>query len=344
MGEVRPTFMASVPRVFEKAYNKVVTDGSANPGLAGKLFRMTMREFEQYAVAKDKGQDYSSLSLTIGKKVVLPKVKGKLDARFGGRLRFFISGGAPLSRKIARFFDLAGVQILEGFGLTETCAATTVNRPDRNKIGTVGPTIPGTQVKIAQDGEILIKGPGVMRGYFNNEAATKEVLTADGWFATGDIGELDGDGYLRITDRKKDLIITAGGKNVAPQNIENALKAYPIVSQAVVFGDKRKYLTALVTIADEAARKLAQEKGVAFKDYADLTQKPEIRAAVQAAFDSINANLPSYETIKKFEVLPNDFAQDTGELTPTLKVKRKFCNQKYAAVFEKMYGPDTGAD
>lgn len=337
MGEVKPTMMASVPRVFEKAFNKVATDGAASPGLKGALFRMTMAEFEKYAQLRDEGRQYESLKFALGRKLVLSKVRDRLNERFGGRLRFFISGGAPLSRKIAYFFDLTGVTILEGFGLTETCAATCVNRLQKNKIGTVGPPIPGMEVKLAPDGELLIRGRGVMQGYYNNPEATKEVLLDDGWFATGDIAEIDSDGYVRITDRKKDIIVTAGGKNVAPQNLENALKSNAIVSQVVVHGDKRKYLTAVFTVAEDRAKQVAAEQNISYTDYADLTRKPEIRALFQTAVDELNKTLPSYETIKKFEILPNDFSQETGEMTPTLKVKRKFVNQKYKAVFDGMY-------
>lgn len=340
MGEVKPTFMASVPRVFEKAFNKVATDGAAAPGLAGTLFRMTMSEFEKYAQAREEGRQYESLKFAIGRKLVLSKVKDKLNARFGGNLRFFISGGAPLSRKIAYFFDLTGVVILEGYGLTETTAATCVNRPHKNKIGTVGAAVPGMELKIAEDGEVLIRGRGVMVGYYNKPEASKEVLLDDGWFASGDIGEIDSDGYLRITDRKKDIIVTAGGKNVAPQNLENDLKTNAIVSQVVVHGDKRKYLTAVFTVSEDRAKAVAAEKGISYVDYADLTRKPEIRALFQTAVDAFNKTMPSYETIKKFEVLSQDFSQETGEMTPTLKVKRKFVNEKYKAVFDGMYGGD----
>jgi long-chain acyl-CoA synthetase len=340
MGEVRPTMMTAVPRVFEKAYNKVVSDGSGAPGVSGTLFQLTMAELEKHARARDAGEEYRSLQLSLAKRVVLPRVKERLSERFGGRLRFFISGGAPLSRKIAYFFDLAGIQILEGFGLTETCAATTVNRPHRNKIGTVGAPIPGMEIRIASDGEILIRGRGVMRGYFGNPEATAECLQHDGWFHTGDIGVIDGDGYLRITDRKKDIIVTAGGKNVAPQNLENSLKSNAIISQVVVHGDQRKYLVALVTVAEDRARKIASDKGVSFKDYAELSQHPVIRAEVQSAFDQLNSTLPSYETIKKFTVLRRDLSQETGELTPTLKIKRKVCNELYRSELDAMYGPD----
>lgn len=340
MGEVHPTILPSVPRVFEKAYNKVVSDGSATPGFKGVLFRETLREIDVYTQAREAGHEHRSLKLLAGQAVVLPAIREKLMARFGGRLRFFISGGAPLSRKIAWFFDLVGIQILEGFGLTETCAASTVNRLARNRIGTVGPPVPGVQVKIAADGEILLRGRGVMKGYYRNPEATAEVIEPDGWFHTGDIGQLDADGYLRITDRKKDIIVTSGGKNVAPQNLENALKANAIISQVLVHGDRRKYLSALITVSEDRARQIAAARGLQVKDYPDLALRPEIRSEVQAAVDAVNATLPSYETIKKFTILPRDFSQETGELTPTLKVKRKVCNEKYKAELNRMYGDD----
>ena len=197
--------------------------------------------------------------------------------------------------------------------------------------------MPGSEVKIADDGEILIKGPGVMKGYYGKPEATAEVIDKDGWFHTGDIGEIDPDGYLRITDRKKDIIVTAGGKNVAPQNIENDLKSHAIVSQAMVYGDRRKFLSALITVSEEKAKAIAAAKGVTYSDYADLVQKPAIQEAVKAAVDAINASLPSYETLKRFAVLPNDFTQESGELTPTLKVKRKFATQKYKSLLDGFY-------
>jgi long-chain acyl-CoA synthetase len=340
MGEVHPTILPSVPRVFEKAYSKVISDGAATPGIKGVLFRQTMKEIEAFTQAQEAGQEYRSLALLAGEAVVLPTIREKLLARFGGRIRFFISGGAPLSRRIGWFFHVVGFQILEGFGLTETCAASTVNRLAKNKIGTVGPPLPGVQVKIASDGEILLRGRGVMKGYYRNPEATAEVLQSDGWFHTGDIGQLDSDGYLRVTDRKKDIIVTSGGKNVAPQNIENALKASPIISQVLVHGDRRKYLSALVTVSEERARQVAAARGLQAMDYAALALRPEIRSEVQAAVDLVNANLPSYETIKKFTILPNDFSQETGELTPTLKVKRKACQEKYRRELNDMYGEE----
>ncbi len=332
--EVRPTVMPSVPRIFEKAYNTVVSRGLSTPGLKGKLFAMAMESFEKYAAAKEHGKGYASLGMLVGTKLVFPKLSAALSERFGGRMRLFVSGGAPLSPKIAYFFDLLGFVILEGYGLTETSAGTFVNRPGRNRIGTVGPPVPGTEVDIAEDGEILVKGPCVMKEYHGKPEATAEVLK-DGWFATGDIGHLDEAGHLKITDRKKDIIVTAGGKNVAPQNLENELKTDPMISQVMVHGDKRKFLSALVTLNEEYARTWAAENAVPAG--APLHQHPKVLARVQQAIDALNARQASYATIKKFAVVPNDFTQATGELTPTLKVKRKVVTQKYQKLLDAFY-------
>jgi long-chain acyl-CoA synthetase len=332
--EARPTVMPSVPRIFEKAYNTVVSRGLATPGIKGKLFKLAIESFDQYADAKEQGRDYSSFGLLVAKKLVFPKLAAALDERFGGRMRLFISGGAPLSPKINHFFALLGFTILEGYGLTETSAGTFVNRPGKNRIGTVGPPVPGTEVRIAEDGEILVRGGGVMREYYRNPAATAEVLK-DGWLYTGDIGFVDEAGCLKITDRKKDIIVTAGGKNVAPQNLENELKTDPLISQVLVHGDKRKFLSALVTLNDEAARKYAAEHGVPAG--ARLHENPVVVARVQQAVDALNEKQASYATIKKFAVLPADFTQETGELTPTLKVKRKVVSQKYQALLDGFY-------
>ncbi|BDG01566.1 AMP-dependent synthetase/ligase [Anaeromyxobacter oryzae] len=332
--EVRPTVMPAVPRIFEKAYNTVVTKGLATPGLKGKLFHLSMESFEQYATAKEQGKEYASFGMLIGKKLVFPKLSHALAERFGGRMRLFVSGGAPLSPKIAWFFQVLGFTILEGYGLTETSAGTFVNRPGQNRIGTVGPPVPGTQVRIAEDGEILVKGGCVMKGYYGNEAATAEVLK-DGWLYTGDIGFVDEAGHLKITDRKKDIIVTAGGKNVAPQNLENELKTDPLVSQVVVHGDKRKFLSALITLNEENARRWAADNRLPAGE--GLHQDPRMRARIQQAVDALNAKQASYATIKKFAILPRDFTQDTGELTPTLKVKRKVVTQRYREVLDAFY-------
>jgi long-chain acyl-CoA synthetase len=332
-GETSPTILSAVPRVYEKAYNSVVAGGLASPGLAGALFRMAMREFELYAKAKQKGQAYNSIAFTLAKRLVFPKVKDKLLKRFGGRIDKFVSGGAPLARKIAYFFDLLGFNMLEGYGLTETIAVTSVNLPGQNKLGTVGRPFPGVEVKIEKDGEILERGRNVMRGYLGLPEATAEVIDKDGWFHTGDIGELDADGYLSITDRKKDLIKTSGGKYIAPQAIEGALKtSSELISQVVVIGDRRKYVSVLLTVVEAEAKKLS---GAA--TYAEATRHPAVRQKIQEAVDRLNATLPSYETIKRFHILDRDFSQETGELTPTLKVKRKACTQKFKKEIDAMY-------
>jgi long-chain acyl-CoA synthetase len=340
--ETKPTLLPAVPRIFEKVYNGVVANGSAAPGLKGRLFRWAFSLFDEYAEAKLHGREPSMLGMLLARKLVFSKVRASLDEKLGGRMRQFVSGSAPLAPKIAWFFDLIGYKVLEGYGLTETSAASCVNRPEKIKIGTVGPPLPGTEVKIAPDGEILLRGPGVMKGYFKNPEATAEVLTPEGWFHTGDIGEVDADGFVRITDRKKDIIVTAGGKNVAPQNIENTLKTFPLISQAIVHGDQRKYLVVLLTVAEEPARKLLADQGVTVGSYAELSQRPELRAALQDILDKVNADLPSYSTLKRFAVMEADFSQETGELTPSLKVKRKFASQKYKAVLDSLY--DGGGD
>jgi len=331
--ETAPTILAGVPRIFEKAFNSVVAGGMASPGLAGTLFRMAMREFELYAKERSEGRSYSSFAFALAKRLVFPKVRDKLRKRFGGRIDRFVSGGAPLARKIAYFFDLLGFQVLEGYGLTETIAITSINLPRAIHIGTVGRAFPGVEVKIAEDGEILERGRQIMRGYLGLPDATAEVIDKDGWFHTGDIGEIDKDGYLKITDRKKDLIKTSGGKYIAPQAIENALKTgSELISQVVVIGDKRKYVAVLVTVTEAEAKKLS---GAA--SYAEAAGHPSVKGRVQEVIDKLNQSLPSYETIKRFHILERDFSQETGEMTPTLKVKRKAATQKYKKEIDAMY-------
>jgi long-chain acyl-CoA synthetase len=333
-GEVRPTVMPSVPRIFEKAYDAVLAKGLATPGVKGWLFGLAMNGFEAWADGKAKGMEVKTFGFKMGEKLVFPKLSAALAARFGGRMRLFVSGGAPLSPKINWFFTLLGFTILEGYGLTETSAGTCVNRIGKNKIGTVGAPVPGTQVKIAEDGEILLKGPGVMKEYYRRPEATAEMLK-DGWLYTGDIGEVDADGYVKITDRKKDLIKTSGGKYIAPQNLENELKGDPLISQAVVHGDQRKYVTALITLSIENARAWAAEQGLAEDE--PLHAHPKVKARIQQAVDALNAKQASYSSIKKFTILEIDFTQDRGELTPTLKVKRKVVTERYKKLLDAMY-------
>jgi long-chain acyl-CoA synthetase len=338
-GEVRPTIMPSVPRIFEKAYNAVVSKGLATPGLKGKLFRIAMVGFDVWGDGRVKGDpvERGGLAFAMGKKLVFPKLAKALSERFGGRMRLFVSGGAPLSPKINWFFHLLGFTILEGWGLTETSAGTCVNRPGQNRIGTVGPPVPGTEIRIAEDGEILVRGGGVMKEYYRRPEATAEAFR-DGWFLTGDIGELTPEGCLRITDRKKDIIVTAGGKNVAPQNLENELKGDPLISQVMVHGDQRRFLSALVTLNEENARKWAAESGLdARMPLAALAEHPAMRARIQQSVDALNAKQASYASIKAFAILPKDFTQEAGEITPTLKVKRKLCSQRYKAILDGFY-------
>jgi long-chain acyl-CoA synthetase len=334
--DVRPTVFPAVPRIFEKVFTKVQVDGGAAPGLKGLLFRWALAQFEAEAAARESGRS-GPIAYHLAKKLVLSKVAERLNARLGGRLRFFVSGSAPLSTKLAFFFQEVGLTILEGYGLTETAAGTCVNLPGRVKIGTVGPPMPGTELKIASDGEILIRGGGVMKSYYKLPEATAESLSADGWFATGDIGSIDPDGYLTITDRKKDLIATAGGKKVAPQKIENELRSYPIISQAMVSGDRRKFLSALLTVNEETARRIAAEHQLNPPDLAGLLASAPVREAVEGAVREVNAKLASFETVKRYAILPQDFTQDSGELTPSLKIKRKFATQKYKSVIDSLY-------
>jgi long-chain acyl-CoA synthetase len=265
-------------------------------------------------------------------------VFSKVRALFGGRLHFFISGSAPLSREVAEFFDALGILILEGYGLTESSAGTHVNLPSRNRVGTVGPALPGMETKLAPDGEVLMRGAWIMRGYHGLPDQTGETLDAEGWLHTGDIGAIDQDGFLAITDRKKDLIKTSGGKYVAPQELEGRLKALsPYLSQAVVHGDRRNYCTALVTLDPEGLGKWAAQNGLTGTAHAELTQRPEVLALVQQAVNELNSTLPRYASVKKFTILPAEFSEKNGEVTPSQKLKRKVIEQRYKNVLDAMY-------
>jgi long-chain acyl-CoA synthetase len=331
--EVRPTFVGSVPRIYEKVYTKVTGAAQQAGGLRLRVFQWATATGRRNSLAVRQGRKAGGLGYALAHRLVFRKI----EALFGGRLRFFISGGAPLSREIAEFFHAAGLLILEGYGLTETTAATHVNRIDRYRFGTVGLPLPGVEAKLAADGEVLLRGRNMMAGYHQRPEDTRETVDADGWLHSGDIGEIDADGFLRITDRKKDIIVTAGGKNIAPQNIEGLLKSDPLISQVMVHGDKRPYCVALVTLNEEALRGFARENGLDGGPYSELTQHPRVREAVERIVDEKNRSLASYETVKRFAILPHDFTQETGELTPTLKVKRKFATQKYWDVIENLY-------
>jgi long-chain acyl-CoA synthetase len=277
-------------------------------------------------------------ALELKRKLAHKLVFSKLHAALGGRLQWAVSGGAPLSRDIAEFFHAAGILLLEGYGLTETCPALTFNRPDRFKFGSVGQSLPGVQLRIAADGEILARGPNIATlGYYKQPEATHEVFDTEGWFHTGDIGTIDPDGFLTITDRKKDLIVTAGGMNIAPQNIENLLKADPFISQVMVYGDRRPYPVALITVNSDELQKFAREQGILTSEAAAIVKHPKVAERVGRTVEEKNTQLQSYAKIKRFTVLPTDFTVEHGELTPTLKVKRKVVSQKYKDAIEELY-------
>lgn len=334
---VKPTFMAAAPRIFEKVHARVVTTVEEEGGAKLKIFNWAFtvgREHSRILRAGGRPDAWLSLRRALADRLVF----AKLRHRFGGQLRFFVSGAAPLSVDIAEWFHTAGILICEGYGLTETSAGTFVNRPHRTKLGTVGEVFAGTEVKIAEDGEILIKGPGVMTGYHNMPEETAAVLDADGWLHTGDIGDVDSEGYLRITDRKKDLIKTSGGKYVAPQNIEVLFKAIcPYASQIVVHGDQRNYCTALIAVDPESIVPWAEQHDLGEVPYEQLVQRSEVRDMMAGYVKELNERLPRWETIKEFVVLPADLTVESGELTPSLKMKRRFVEQKYRDLLDGMY-------
>lgn len=319
--EVRPTCFALVPRVLEKIHAKSLATGASAPPMRRKIFDRSLVALREAGNTRRDGK-MVGLRARVAAKVADRFVGAKIRERLGGRVKFIGSGGAPLAREVHEFFEDMGIPILEGWGLTETSAATCINTLTHRRIGTVGRPLPGTEIRIAGDGEILVKGPGVFQGYYKNDVATKEAFDDGGWFKTGDIGEMSRDGYLTITDRKKDLIITAGGKNIAPQPLENELKRSQLISQAVVIGDRRPYLTALIGVDAEMKAQVADE---------------QIKKEIEAHVARMNAKLPSFEQIKKYEILPAEMTIESGELTPTLKVKRRVINERYAGAIEEMY-------
>jgi len=325
---IRPTFMAGVPRIFEKFHAGVKAAMAQGSGLKRKIAAWALRVGAANSAAVRAGQPGGGFSYWLADKLVFSKLRAKLGL---DRASFLISGGAPLAAEIAEFFHGAGILILEGYGLTETVAAAFLNTRERFRFGTVGPALDVVETKIADDGEILMRGPSVFRQYYNNAAATAESVEPDGWFHSGDIGQLE-DGFLRITDRKKDLIVTAGGKKIAPQALENALKARsPLFSQVLVYGDKRPFCVALVTLSDDARKRFGGA------EFDVLAASPEVKAALQAEVDALNATLASYESIKKFAILPVDLTEASGDLTPKLSVKRKVVIDKYRPVIEELY-------
>ncbi len=336
MVEVKPTLMVSVPRLYEKMYARIMDMALSGSGLKKKIFFWAVSVGQAASPILSRGGRPGGF-LGFKYKVAHKLVFSKLQQKTGGKLKFFISGGAPLGKEIAEFFLAADLKILEGYGLTETSPVITVNLLNLIKPGTVGPVIPNVEVKIAEDGEILCKGPNVMMGYYNRENETKEVLEKNGWFHTGDIGHLDQDNCLVITDRKKELIVTSGGKNVAPAPIENSLKAIKYVSQAVLIGDKRKFISAIIVPDFEALKKWADRNGVDFSSEAELLKHEKILDLYQQKIDGVNKDLARYEQVKKFVLLEEEMTLETGELTPTLKVKRRVVDEKHKDLIDSLY-------
>jgi long-chain acyl-CoA synthetase len=335
LGVVKPTFVAAVPRIFEKVYNKVVEGAKKGGAVKYGIFKWALGVGKQVSALRQKGQEPSGL-LAMQYALATKLVFSKLQNRFGGRIRYFVSGSAPLSREMAEFFHAAGILILEGYGLTETSAAAFVNRPTTYKFGSVGPPLPGTQLKLEADGEILIKGRGVMRGYHNLPEQTAEVLK-DGWLSTGDIGEVDQEGRLRITDRKKDLIKTSGGKYVAPQSIEGRfVMICPYVAQSVVHGNNRNFCVMLIALDPESIMDWARQNGVT-GSYAEVVKDPRTHALIKPHVQELNKGLASYESIKNFAILPKELTLADGDLTPSLKIKRKVIEAKYKDLIDGFY-------
>ena len=324
---VRPTLLPSVPRLYEKVHTAVLAQFEQVHGPRRRLLDWALRVGREVSERRRHGE---ALPATLAAKHRLADrlVYSKIKERLGGRLRLGVSGGAPLAKEIGEFFHSIDILIIEGWGLTECTTAASVNRPERFRFGTVGPALPGFEVRTDEDGELLIRSETVFAGYYKDEAATREVLGQDGWLRSGDVGSIDEDGFITITDRKKDILVTAGGKNVAPQNLEGALKTAPLVSQALVLGDRRPYVAALITVDPAVADGLSPE---------------EVEGRVQAIVDEANTELSRFEQIKRFRVLPRDFTAEEGEVTPTLKLKRRVCEDHFAAEIEALYSSESGS-
>ncbi len=339
LATIRPTFVCAVPRIFEKVHAKVVQQATDKGGAKAALFRWAIDVGLTVSRKRREGEAPGTLleaQYLLADRLVFRTVRNL----FGGRLRFFISGSAPLSRDVAEFFDAMGIVILEGYGLTESSAATHCNLPWNRKLGTVGPAFPGVEVRLADDGEVLMRGPWIMRGYRGLAQATAEALDAEGWLHTGDVGTIDEQGRLSITDRKKDLIKTSGGKYIAPTELENQLKAAsPLISQALIHGDQRNYVTALVTLDPEALQRMAAQHGLGQLSGERAAADVVVKQQVQRAVDQVNATLPRFSAIKRFVILPREFSEAEGEVTPSQKVKRKAVEQRYRAQLDAMYPP-----
>jgi len=333
--EVQPTVVISVPRLYEKMFARVMERVLAGPVMKKWLFFAALNigsRYSQTVLAGEKPGALLKFGIGLARKLVF----SKLHERLGGKLRFFISGGAALVRNVAEFFHAAGIPIYEGYGLTETSAGVSANTPQHMRLGTVGQAFPGTEIRIAEDGEILLRGPGIFSGYWQRDELTAEAFS-DGWFKTGDIGELDANAFLAITDRKKDLLVTAGGENVAPQNLENLFKTDKFLSNAMVYGDGKPYLTALLVPNFENLEKYANLKNLVYLNYCDLVTHPKVLNLIRRRIDTLQSDLPSFSHVKRFTLLSRDFTSIDGEITPTMKIKRKTISKNFHKVLEEMY-------
>ena len=336
---VKPTVFPSVPRVYEKVHSAVVAKFDEETGLRRKLIDWALDVGRRVSALRRAGKPLPRV-LAAQHKLADRLVYSKVKERLGGRLRLAISGGAPLSLEIAEFFHAIDILLVEGYGLTECTTAASTNTHEAYRFGTVGRALPGTEVRLAEDGELLIRSETVFQGYLKDPEATAEVLGADGWLRTGDIAEIDDDGFIKITDRKKDLIVTAGGKNVSPQNLENDLKTSKYISQAMVVGDRKPYIAALITLDPEALPDWASERGLP-TDVERLAREDQVRELIQGVVDAVNADRSRYEQIKRFTILPRDFTMDEEELTPTLKLKRRVVTQHFGGELEELYAGET---
>jgi len=336
MAEIHPTLMTAVPRFYEKVYAKIIDNISVASSVKQKLFWWSINAGKKAENLRDHGQSVGVLlgaRLKIAKKLVFSKLQDKV----GGRLRFFASGGAPLPKEIGKFFKAAGISILEGYGLTETSPVISINPFEKNKLGTVGPPLANVEVKIAEDGEILTKGPHVMKGYFKDEIATTEVLDKDGWFYTGDIGMIDEDGYLAITDRKKNIIVTSGGKNVAPQPMENVLVTSKWIEQILAIGDKRKFVSAFIVPSFPNLEAWAKEKELKWETRDELIKLPEVKELYDRVIDESMEGFAQFEKVKRFILLPKEFTIENDELTPSMKIRRNIVVKKYQGIIDQLY-------
>jgi long-chain acyl-CoA synthetase len=333
--EIHPTIVTTVPRLFERIYARITKQIDNSPPARQRIFRWALSVGKEFA-AEGKRDDVSPI-LRLQQALAERLVFSKLKQRTGGRIRFFVSGGAALSRDLGEFFEAVGIPIIEGYGLTETSPVLAANRVDDYKFGTVGKPMPGVEIKVAEDGEILAKGPNIMRGYYNDPSTTGEVIDKDGWFHTGDVGMFDPQGHLMITDRKKHLFVSSGGKNIAPQPIESLFLQSKFIDQFLLVGDGRMFLTALIVPEFDILKNYAISGGIKFTMEADLTRNEDVRKLFEKEIQRIQKDLPTYERVRRFELLPEQLTVENGEITPTLKVKRKVVERKYAELIEKMY-------